>query len=91
MNEQHLKGLARGAEEDKPSEQDIVITTPIVQRTLSGTTEKTKCHFGKFCKNLQGLYIHQAKTRCGSGKRQKERTDITDKTEENHSRDERQC
>ena len=88
MNEQHPKGLPRDAEDDKHSEQDIVITTPIVQRTLSGTTAKTKCHFGKFCKNLQGLYIHQAKTRCWSGKRQKERTDITNKTEENQSRDE---
>ena len=46
------------------------------------------CHYGKVCKNLQWLKIHQAKTRCGSGKRQKERTVITDKKEENHSRDE---
>ena len=91
MNEQHPEGLQRGREDDRPSEQDTVITTRLVQRTLTGTTAKTMCHCGKVCKNLQGLKIHQAKTRCGSGKRQEERTVITDKTEENHSRDEQQC
>ena len=65
-----------------------MITTRLVQWTLTGTTAKTMCHCGKVCKNLQGLKIHQAKTRCGSGKRQKELTVMTDKTEENHSQDE---
>ena len=65
-----------------------MITTRLVQWTLTGSKAKTMCHCGKICKNLQGLKIHQAKTRCGSGKRQKELTVMTDKTEENHSQDE---
>ena len=88
MNEQHPEGLPRGREDDRPSEQHTVITTRLVQRTWSWKTAKTKCHRGKVCKNLQWLKILQAKTRCASGNRQKERTVITDKMEENHSRDE---
>ena len=36
MNEQHPKGLPRGGEDDRPSKQDTVIQTRLVQRTLSG-------------------------------------------------------
>ena len=65
-----------------------MITTRLVQWTLTGSKAKTMCHCGKVSKNLQRLKIYQAKTRCGSGKRQKELTVMTDKTEENHSQDE---
>ena len=34
------------------------------------------------CKNLRGLEIHQAKIKCGTEKRQQNRTAVTDQTEE---------
>ena len=39
-------------------------------------TTETKCQWGKFCKNLRGLKIHQARTKCGSGKKQRNSTVI---------------
>jgi hypothetical protein len=48
---------------------------------------ETNCHCGKVCKNLKGLRIHQAKTKCGSVRRQEERSGNTGQTEEDHSQD----
>ena len=81
------QGLPRGGEDERPIEQDKTVTTRLIQRTLTGTTAETKCHCGKVCKNLKGLKIHQARTKCGSGKQQRERTVNTDETTEDHSQE----
>ena len=40
------------------------MTTRLVQRTLDGTRMENQCHCGKICKNVRGLKIHQARSRC---------------------------
>ena len=54
---------------------------------MTGEVAETKCHCGKICKNLRGLRIHQARTKCKNVRHQKERTDNSDKTDEDHSQD----
>ena len=59
------------------------MTTRLVRRTLNGTTAETKCQRGKVGKNWRVLKIHQARTKCGSGKKQ--RSDRTHRSDEHYS------
>ena len=51
-------------------------------------TTEPKCQCGKFGKNLRGLKIHQARTKCGSGKKQRNSIVVADQTMEDHSKEE---
>ena len=67
--------LPRGGENERLDRTDIMETTRLTQRTLTGTAPvETKCHCGKVCKNIKGLRIHQAKnTACKRLLAQKQR------------------
>ena len=54
----------------------------MVQSTLEGGKAETKCPCGKICKNIRGLKIHQARSRCGSVTTQTQRTVSTGETQE---------
>lgn len=56
----------------------------LTQTTITGKIPEVKCSCGKICKNLRGLKIHQAKTKCGREEAQVQRTDlVSGETSEN--------
>lgn len=59
----------------------------IVQRTLVGGKTEARCTRGKDCKKTRGLKRHQARSRCGIVTSQKQRTELTDETQEDPSQD----
>ena len=46
-----------------------------MQTTLSGVPAEVRCGCGKVCKNLKGLRIHQARSRCGHKSSQSQRAE----------------
>ena len=49
-------------------------TTKTIQTTLDGGFAEAKCQYGKICKNVSGLNIHQSRSGCG---RRVEHTHLT--------------
>ena len=65
-----------------------MVTKRLIQRTLTGTTVEIKCQCGSVYNNLRGLNLHQVSTKCGSGKKQRIRTVLTDETKKDHIQEE---
>ena len=49
----------------EPADLMTWITPRIMRRTPDGGKAEAKCTCGKVCKNIRGLKIHQARSRCG--------------------------
>lgn len=64
MSEGRVEGLTR-TDPAVTARTGTQLTTRITQPTLTGSAPEVKCHCGKTCKNIKGLKIHQARTKCG--------------------------
>ena len=88
LQDKHPQGPPRGGEDEGPNWTDSQTTTRLRIRNMIGTTETTVlCQCGKPCKNLRGLRIHQAKSKCQPAKKVVERAVPTGETVENHSQE----
>lgn len=76
--------------EERSNRTDITESTRLVQRTLTGEayTETAQCVCGKICKNARGLKIHLSRKGCQSDPEQRQCTDLSGETQEDHSQDE---
>ena len=73
---------------ERPGREDTMVTKRLIQRTLTGTTVEIKCQCGSVYNSLRGLNLHQVSTKCGSGKKQRNRTVLTDETKKDHIQEE---
>ena len=63
---QSLQRMGGGVDERlEPADLMTWITPRIMRRTPDGGKAEAKCTCGKVCKNIRGLKIHQARSRCG--------------------------
>jgi len=69
---------------------DLTETTGLVQRTLTGQIASSVCKCGNVCKNVRGLKIHQARSKCGQQLQHKHRKGshlsetLEDSSQDNH-------